>query len=221
MQSKKDSTETKTKKRAKKTRNNKDSALLHFMFIRDEITSLPRPPRGLLNKELDNDQAGPLIEQVKPTSPQRRHEELVEERKLNDRLIGVLQAYELAIQEIDRISLHAISTIYDVQVGGRNPKLAITKLAETIAISHFHKNKKLPTGKELHSSVRKDFFKNDPQKFIRIVSQENEMDPSEVLQNSRAPSWDYWKLVPGLTSERAMSKVLTQLRIKIKNNSPK
>ena len=214
MQPEKNLTETKAEKRAKKTRNNKDSALLNFMFIRDEITSLPRPQRGLLNKELDDDQAGPLIEQVKPTSPQRRHEELVEERKLNDRLIGVLEAYELAIQEIDRISLHAISTIYDVQVGGRNPKLAITKAAEAIAISHFHKNKKLPTGKELHYSVRKYFFKNDPQNFIRMVSEENNMDRSVVLENCRAPSWDYWQLVPGLTSERAMSKVLTQLRKK-------
>ena len=221
MQTEKDLTETKTKKRPKKTRNNKDSALLHFMFIRDEITALPRPRRSHLNKKLDDDQAGSPIEQVNSTSPQRRHEELVEERKLNDRLIGVLATYELAIQEIDRISLHAISTIYDVQVGGRRPKLSITKVAEAIAIRHFDKNKKLPTGKELHHSVRKDFFKKDPQEFIRTVSQENEMDRSVALQNSRAPSWDYWQLVPGLTSERAMSKVLTQLRIKIKNNSPK
>jgi hypothetical protein len=221
MQPEKDLIDMKDKKKAQKRRNNKDSALLHFMFIRDEITSLPRPPRGLLNKKLDEDQSDPPMEQVNSTSPQRRHEELVEERNLNDRLIVVLETYELAIQEIDRISLHAISTVYDAQVGGRKPKLSITKVAEAIAISHFDKNKKLPTGKELHHSVRKDFFKKDPQKFIQIVSRENEMDRSVALQNSRAPSWDYWQLVPGLTSERAMSKVLTQLRKEIKNNSPK
>lgn len=221
MQPEVDLTETKTEKWVKKTRNNKDSALLHFMFIRDEITALPRPRRGHIKKKLNDGQAGHPLEQVKPPSPQSPHEELVEERKLNDLLIGVLEAYELAIQKINRISLHAISTIYDVQVGGRKPKLSVTKVAETIAISHFEKNKRLPTGKELHYTLRKYFFKKDPEQFIRIVSQENDMERSVVLQNSRAPSWDYWQLVPGLTSERAMSKVLTQLRKQIKNNSPK
>ena len=68
MQSKNDTTETKTEKRAKKTRTNKDSALLHFMFIRDEITSLPRPRQGNRNKKLDDDQ---VIEYVYPEGKSR------------------------------------------------------------------------------------------------------------------------------------------------------
>ncbi len=202
-------------KKVRKTRNNRDSALLHFMFIRDEIARLPRPCQGHLRKKIEDNQPALPVEQVKRASAKRCQEELAKEKNLNDRLIERLEAYEHAIQKIDEISLHALSVIYDVQVGGRKPKHQINEMANAIAKSYLQKNKKLPTGKELLYEVRKDFFKNDPQEFIRIVSQENEMDQSVALQNSRDPSWDYWKHVPGLTSERAMSAGLTRLRKKI------
>jgi hypothetical protein len=41
-----DLNETKAVSKLSKTRNNRDSALLHLMFIRDEITLLPRPRKG-------------------------------------------------------------------------------------------------------------------------------------------------------------------------------
>jgi hypothetical protein len=221
MQQKNDLTEAKAAEKVRKTRNNRDSALLHFMFIRDEIAPLPRPRQDHLSKKLGDDQTDPPLEQVKRTSAKRCQEELAEERKLNDRLIERLEAYELAIQKIDLISLDALSTIYDVQVGGRKPKQEINETANALAKIHLQKNKKLPTSKELHYAVSKDAFKKDPQEFIRIVSQVNDMDRSVVLQNSRDPSWDYWKHVPGLTSDRAMSAVLTKLRNAGKKNQQK
>jgi hypothetical protein len=101
-----------------------------------------------------------------------------------------------------------LSTIYDVQVGGRKPKQEINETARDIAKIILQKNKKLPTAKELYYEVRKDFFKKNPQEFIRIVSKKYHMDPSAVLQNSRDPSWDYWKQVLGVTSERRVSEFL-------------
>jgi hypothetical protein len=212
MQQKHDLIEARAAKKVIKTRNNRDSALLHFMFIRDEIAPLPRPRQVNFSKKLGEDKPDLPADQVKPASAKRCQQKLAEEKKLNDRLIERLEAYELAISKIDQISLHALNTIYDVQVGGRKPKQKIKEMANAIAKSYLQKYKKLPTGGKLLYEVRKDFFKNDPQEFIRMVCQENEMDQNEVLQNSRAPSWDYWKHVDGLTSERTMSAVLTQLR---------
>jgi hypothetical protein len=214
MQSKNDTTETKTEKRAKKTRTNKDSALLHFMFIRDEITSLPRPRQGNRNKKLDDDQVAPNVGKAKPTSPKTCHQELAEEREQNDRLLDRLDEYERAIQKIDWITLHALRTLGNVQVGGRKPNLEIKELARAIAKQYLQEGKKLPTWKELDYKVRHALFKKDPQGFIERVK--NGLDLREVLRNSIDPNWSYWRNVEGLVSERTWSAILTEIREEIK-----
>ena len=201
-------------------RNNRDSALLYLMLIRDEIVQLPRPkrPQNLLDKKLGNAPPTPALEQQKLTSAIPCEGLLAEERKLNDRLIDLLDAHNQAIQKIDRIALHALRKFRDVQVGGRRPKLDIKEIAEEIALNHFIKYKKLPTARDLLPKVRHSFFKKDPQQFIDRVK--TGIDPKTVARYSIDPTWSYWGTVDGLTSERAMSTILTQLRHKIKNNSP-
>jgi len=201
-------------------RNNRDSALLYLMVIRDEIVQLPRPkrPQNLPGKKLGNAPPTPALEQQKLTSAVPCEGLLAEERKLNDRLIDLLDAYNQAIQKIDRIALHALRKFNDVQVGGRRPKLDIKEIAEEIALNHFEKYKKLPTSRSLRQDVRESFFKADPYQFIEKVKKA--MDPKTVARYSIDPAWSYWRTVDGLTSERTMSAILTQLRYKIKNNSP-
>ena len=217
MQPKTDTSKANTG-RGRNTRNNRDSALLYLMVIRDEIVQLPRPkmPQNLLDKKLVNVSPTPALEQQKSTSTMPCEELLAEERKLNDRLIDLLDAYNQAIQKIDRIALHALRKFNDVQVGGRRPKLDIKKIAEEIALNHFKNDKKLPTSKSLLQEVRQVFFKADPHQFIEKVKKD--MDPKTVARYSIDPAWSYWGTVDGLTSERAMSGILTQLRHKIKNN---
>ncbi len=193
-----------------KTHNNRDSALLYFMFIRDEITLLPRPQQAQKNKKLDGDQTGRLLKQLNPASSPRGHEDLAKEKGLNDLLLKKLDAYEIAIQRIDRIALHALRSFTAVQVGGRKPKLEIKEVAIAIAKRRLEHKKKLPTWKELHYEVRHYFFKNDPHFFIKKVSKD--MDPVEVKRNSIDPNWSYWRSVDGLISERTASSILTQLR---------
>jgi hypothetical protein len=147
MNQKNDLIEANAAKKVRKTRNNRDSALLHFFLIRDAITPLPRPRQGHLSKKLADDQPDLTVEQAKPASVKNCQEELAEEKKLNDRLIDRLEAYVLAIQKIDQVSLHALNTIYDVQVGGRKPKQEINETARDIAKIILQKNKKLPTGR--------------------------------------------------------------------------
>jgi hypothetical protein len=205
-----DLNETKAVSKSSKTRNNRDSALLHLMFIRDEITLLPRPRKGRHKEKSDDDLTVRLEKQLTPTSSKRCKEELAEEKKLNGLLLERLEAYELAIQKIDQISLHALSTFAAVQVGGRKPKLEISEMARAIAKRHMEHKKELPTWKELHYEVRLHFFKNDPQLFIKKMKKG--MDPVEVERNSIDPKWSYWRTVEGFISERKVSSILTQLR---------
>jgi hypothetical protein len=214
MQQKNDSTQAKAAKKVRKTRNNRDYALLHFMFIRDEIAPLQRPRLGHLNKKLNDDQIDAPLEQVRPASAKGCREQLAEERTLNDRLIERLSAYELAIQRIDRIALHALSKFDDVQVGGRKPKLEVKEMAKEIATRHLQDKKKLPTWRELDYAVRHYFFKNDPQIFIEKVKKG--MDSVEVARYRIDPNWSFWRTVDGLISERTLSSILTQLRNEIK-----
>ena len=215
MQPKTDTGKANTGQR-RNARNNRDSALLYLMLIRDEIVQLPRPqrPQNLLNKKLVNAPPTLALEQQKSTSTRPCEELLAEEGDLNDRLIDLLEAYKQAIQKIDRIALHALRKFNDVQVGGRRPKLDIKGIAEEIAVYHFEKYKKLPTAENLLQQVRHSFFKKDPQQFIDRVK--IGIDPKTVALYSVDPTWSYWKTVDGLTSERAMSTILTQLRYKIK-----
>ncbi len=216
MQTEKNSTKSKAKK-AKKTQNNKDSALFYFMFIRDEITSLPRPRQGNRNKKLDDGQVAANVAKAKPTSSKTRHQELAEERELNDRLLDRLDSYEHAIQKIDRIALHALKTLGDVQVGGRKPNLEILEIkeiAKAIAKKYLQEGKKLPTWKELDYKTRHELFKKNPQRFIEKVKKG--LDSREVLRNSIDPNWSYWRTVGGLVSARTWSAILTEIREEIK-----
>jgi len=219
MQPKTDTSKANTGQR-RNPRNNRDSALLYLMLIRDEIVQLPRPqrPQNLLNKKLVSAPPTPALEQQKSTSTIPCKALLAEERKLNDRLLDLLDAYNQAIQKIDKIALHALRKFHDVQVGGRRPKLDIKEIAEEIALNHFEKYKKLPTSKSLLQEVRRSFFKADSFRFIEKVKKD--MDPKTVARYSIDPAWSYWGTVDGLTSDRAMSAILTQLRYKMKNNSP-
>jgi len=210
MEQKSELSKKKPVKKPSKVRNNRDSVLLHFMFIRDEIMSLPRPGKGNRNNKLDDDKVAPNVVKAKSTTSKSFNNELAKERELNDRLLDKLDAYEHAIQKIDWIALHALKTLDDVQVGGRKPKLEITEMAIAVAKRHIEHKKKLPTWKELHNEVRHDFFKNDPQLFIKKVKKS--MDPEEVARNSKDPKWSYWRHVAGLISERTASSILTQLR---------
>lgn len=218
MQPKTDTSKANTGQR-RNARNNRDSTLIYLMLIRDEIVQLPRPqrPQTLLDTKLVNAPPSPALEQQKSTSTIPCEELLTKERKLNDRLIDLLEAYKQAIQKIDRIALHALRKFNDVRVGGRRPKLDIKEIAEEIALNHFEKYKKLPTAKNLLQQVRRSFFKKDPQQFIDRVK--IGIDPKTVALYSVDPTWSHWETVDGLTSERAMSAILTQFRYKIKNNS--
>jgi hypothetical protein len=205
-----DLNETKAVSKLSKTRNNRDSALLHLMFIRDEITLLPRPRQGQHKKKLDDEKTGRLRKQLNTTSSKRCSEKLAEEISLNALLLERLDEYELAIQRIDRIALHALCSFSAVQVGGRKPKLEINEMAKAIAKRHMEHKKELPTWKELHYEVRHHFFKNDPQLFIKKMKKG--MDPVEAERNSIDPKWSYWRTVEGFISERKVSSILTQLR---------
>jgi hypothetical protein len=210
MYQKIESSEKKSAKKTSNVRNNRDSVLLHFMFIRDEITSLPRSSKSNHNKKLDDDRTTPQVGKAKTTSSKTCRQKLAEEKELNDRLLSSMEAYEHAIQRIDLIALHAMSTLGDVQVGGRKPKLEIKEMAIAIAKKHLQEKKKLPTWKELYYKVRHELFKKNPQRFIEMVKKG--MDDREVLSNSIDPSWSYWSNVDGLVSERTLSTILTSLR---------
>jgi hypothetical protein len=214
MEQKRELSKKKPVKKPSKVRNNRDSVSLYFMFIRDEITSLPRPRQDNRNKKLDDGQVAPNVAQAKPTSSKTRHQELADERELNDRLLDRLDSYEHTIQKIDRIALHALNTLSDVQVGGRKPNLEIKEITRAIAKKYLQEGKKLPTWKELDYKTRHELFKKNPQHFIEKVKKG--LDPREVLRNSIDPNWSYWRTVGGLVSERTWSAILTEIRKEIK-----
>ena len=211
--------EAKSAKKIRRIRNNRDSTLLHFMFIRDEITALPRPRRGNRNKKLDQAQLLPTDAKAGPTSSKKLQQELAEETALNDRLLGRLDAYDHAIQNIDRIALHALQTMEDVQVGGRKPNIEVKEMARVVAKKHLQERKKLPTSKELDDKVRHELFKENQKLYIEKVKKG--LDQREVLRNSIEPTWSYWRNVGSLVSERTWSAILTEIRQETKKAQQK
>ena len=206
-------------KKVSRVRNNRDSILLHFMFIRDEITALPRPHRGNRNKKLDHAQLVPTDAKVGATSSKKLQQVLAEERALNDRLLERLDDYDHAIQHIDRIALHALQTLGDVQVGGRKPNVEVKEMARTVVKKYMQEGKKLPTWRELDYEVRHELFKENPKLYIEKVKKG--LDYREVLRNSIDPSWSYWRNVGGLVSERTWSEILKKIREETKKAQQK
>ena len=184
--------------------------LLHFMLIRDEITALPRPHRGNRNKKLDHVKLVPTDAKIELTTSNELQQELAGETALNDRLLERLDEYDHAIQRIDRIALHALQTLGDVQVGGRKPNLEVKEMARAVVKKLLQEGKNLPTSKELDYKVRHELFKENPKIYIEKVKQG--MDRKEVLRNSIHPTWSYWRNVGSLASERSWSEILKKIR---------
>ena len=202
--------EAKSANKVSRIRNNHDSMLLHFMFIRDEITALPRPHRGVCNKKLDHAQLVPTDAKVGSTPSKKLQQELAEERALIDRLLQRLDEYDHAIKHIDRIALHALQTLGEVQVGGRKPNVKVKEMARAVVKKLLQEGKKLPTWKELDYKVRHELFKENPKLYIEKVK--NGLDSREVLRNSIDPIWSYWRNAGGLVSERTWSEILKKIR---------
>ena len=210
MDQKIESSEEKSANKVSRVRNNRDSMLLHFMLIRDEITALPRPHRGNRNKKLDHVKLVPTDAKIELTTSNELQQELAGETALNDRLLERLDEYDHAIQRIDRIALHALQTLGDVQVGGRKPNLEVKEMARAVVKKLLQEGKNLPTSKELDYKVRHELFKENPKIYIEKVKQG--MDRKEVLRNSIHPTWSYWRNVGSLASERSWSEILKKIR---------
>lgn len=196
-------------------RNTRDSSLLHFMFIRDAIGMFQRfkkNPNKFANKgnvkSAKSKEAGLAFKN-------NQNIKQSEESKMIDTLFERLEAYEVLVEKIDYIAHHALTIVDGTQVGGRKPSFEVRKMAEKSAIEHFMKLGKYPSAAKLCEIVRRDFFKNSPQKFIQIVAKK--LDKKEVEIHSIDPTWSYWKHIDGVVSQKTISNILNELRIKTPN----
>jgi len=134
-----------------------------------------------------------------------------ESAKMMDWLVERLEAYDALVEKIDYIAHHALTIVDGTQVGGRKPSLEVKTVAVKLATEHYRKTGKYPPAVELCELVRRDFFKNSPQKYIDLVEKKI-IDKNEVAIHRVDPTWAYWKRVRGLVSEKTISTILFELR---------
>jgi hypothetical protein len=193
-----------------KKRSTRDSSLLHLLFIRDAIGNFPR-----LKKNRSRSASKGAVKSKKSTqaglaliSNQNIGQD--ESAKMMDWLVERLEAYDALLEIIDNIAHNALTIIDGTQAGGRKPRLDVKTMVLKSAIDHHTKYDKYPSAAKLCRIVRRDLFKNSPQKFIDIVAKK--MDAKEVERHSVNPTWDYWKHIDGVVSEKTVSTILLELR---------
>ncbi len=193
-----------------KKRSTRDSSLLHLLFIRDAIGKFPRlkknrsmPASKVTVNSKKSRQAGLAL-----ISNQNIGQD--ESTKMMDWLVERLEAYDALLETIDNIAHNALTIIDGTHAGGRKPRLEVKTMVLKSAIDHHTEFGKYPSAAKLCGIVRRDFFKNSPQKFIDIVAKK--MDKKEVARHSVNPTWDYWKHTAGVVSEKTVSTILLELR---------
>ena len=205
-----------SKSRRKTTVN--DKTIIIFDLIRHELLTLPRPTVNQQAKE-EFYACKQIYATVKTSSNGKQgiNQTGASACDICDLLITQLDAYENAIVKIEQLTHVALTQFSEVNVGGRKPNEMVKKTGTKIALGFLKNTGNLPTDAYLLEEVRKHFFKNNPHWFIKIVSNYSKMDSEVVRQNSSDPKWAYWKHVEGLTSKRAMSDLLRNLRLTNKN----
>ena len=193
-----------------KKRSTRDSSLLYLLFIRDAIGMFPR-----LKKKRNNSAGKKAAKSKKSTQVglalrNNQNIEQDESEEMMDWLVERLEAYDALIEKIDNLTHNALTIIDGTKVGGRKPSLEVKTMAVKSAIDYHTKWGKYPSAAKLCKTVRRDFFKNSPQKFIAIVGKK--MDAKEVELRSVNPTWDYWKYIDGIVSEKTVSTILFELR---------
>jgi len=204
------------KSRRKTTVN--DKTIILFDLIRHELLTLPRPTFNQQAKEKYS--ASKQTYSAVKTSLNRTQgidQTDASPCDICDLLITRLDAYENAIVKIEQLIHVALTQFSEVNVGGRKPNEMVKKIGTKIASEFLQNNGNLPTATHLLEEVRKHFFQENPHWFIKIVSDHSKIGPEIARQNSFDPNWNYWKHVEGLTSERAMSDLLRNIRITNEN----
>jgi len=191
-------------------RNTRDSSLIHFLFIRDAIGMFPRlkknPNKSVIKKNVKSPRSKETGLAIKNNQDTKQFESL----KMIESLVERLEAYDALVEKIDYIAHHALTIVDGTQVGGRKPSLEVKKMAEKSAIDHYIKCGKYPSAAKLCEIVRRDFFKNSPQRFIEIVKKN--LDKKELEIHRINPTWSYWKHINGVVSEKTISNILYELR---------
>lgn len=190
--------------------NTRDSSLLYLLFIRDAIGMFPRFKKNR-SKSANNE----AVKTKKSTRAgltliNNKNIEQDESAKMIDWLVERLEAYDALLGKIDNIANKALTIVDGTQVGGRKPSLEVKKMAVKSAIDHHKKTGNYPSAAKLCVIVRRDFFKNSPQKFIDLVAKK--MNEKELAIHSVNPTWDYWKHIDGVVSEKTISTILFELR---------
>ncbi len=188
----------------------RDSSLLYLLFIRDAIGMFPRLKNNR-NKSASNE----AVKTKKSTRAgltliKNQNIEQDESAKMMDCLVERLEAYDSLLGKIDNLAHKALTIVDGTQVGGRKPSLEVKKMAVKSAIDHHKKSGNYPSAAKLCQIVRRDFFINSPQKFIDLVAKK--MKKEEVATHRVNPTWDYWKRIDGVVSEKTMSNILFELR---------
>jgi hypothetical protein len=193
-----------------KKRSTRDSSLLHLMFIRDAIGMFPRLKKNRGKSASKGSVKSPKSKHTKFESENTPNIEQLDASQMIDKLFEKLEAYDALVEKIDYLAHSALTIVDGKKVGGRKPSLEVKKMAVKSAIDHHTKLGQYPSASKLWAIVRRDFFKNSPQKFIGLVAKK--MDAKEVAIHSVNPSWDYWKHIDGVVSEKTISNILFELR---------
>ena len=193
-----------------KKRSTRDSSLLHLLFIRDAIGMFPRPKKNRGKSASKGAVESKKSTQARLAMIKNQNIEQDESAKVMDLLVERLEAYDALLEKIDNIAHNALTIIDGTQVGGRKPRLEVKTMVLKSAIDHHTKCGKYPSAVKLCEIVRRDLFKNSPKKFIDIVAKK--MDAKEVERHSVNPTWDYWKHIDGVVSEKTVSTILLELR---------
>jgi hypothetical protein len=194
-----------------KKRNSRDSSLLHFMFIRDAIGMFPR-----LQKSPSKSVSKGAVKGTKPKHARYALENILNIEQFNAsqmvyKLAERLEAYDALLEKIDYIAHHALTIVDGTQVGGRKPSLEVKKMVIKSAIDYHTIKGRYPSAATLCEIIRRDLFKNSPQKFIDIVAKK--LDVKEVEIHRVNPTWNYWKHIDGVVSEKTISNILFELRV--------
>lgn len=185
----------------------RDSSLIYLLFIRDAIGMFPR-----FKKNRRKSASNGAVKTKKSTRAGLTliNIEQDESAKIMDWLVKRLEAYDALLGKIDNIAHKALTIVDGTQVGGRKPSLEVKKMAVKSAIDHHKKSGNYPSAAKLCEIVRRDFFKNSPQKFIDLVAKK--MKKEELATHRVNPTWDYWKRIDGVVSEKTISNILFELR---------
>jgi hypothetical protein len=185
----------------------RDSSLIYLLFIRDAIGMFPR-----FKKNRSKSASNGAVKTKKSTRAGLTliNIEQDESAKIMDWLVERLEAYDALLGKIDNIAHKALTIVDGTQVGGRKPSLEVKKMAVKSAIDHHKKSGNYPSAAKLCEIVRRDFFKNSPQKFIDLVAKK--MKKEELATHRVNPTWDYWKRIDGVVSEKTISNILFELR---------